>query len=284
MAGLDKRYGDLSSSSRASRDTHPSRAARPGALLLFRALAGIIGAFARKGSLQLNYRGLEEVSFGDGTGTQFKVRLNSLKTIFRIVKNPDLGCGESYMDEGWVLERGDLGGFLKMMCRNRTTAQESVPGKAIRAVDALLYRGHRNNPRKSRRNVAHHYDVGNDLYEAFLDRGMNYSCAFFEQPDQPLRDAQFNKLRTTIGRLEIPEGARVLDIGSGWGELTRLIASETVAGHVTGITLAKTQLDLARKQAAEMPGMRPEYRLVDYRVHAADHPGVYDRIVSIGMF
>ncbi len=285
MAELDKHYGDnLTKSSRKTDGREPNSANGLGHLLLFRSFAGIIGAFAKKGSLHLNYHGLEEMEFGDGMGPRFSVRLNTLRTIFRIVRNPDLGCGESYMDEGWVLEQGDLGGFLKMMCRNEEAASQSIPGKALRAASDFMFKGRRNNPHKSRQNVARHYDIGNDLYANFLDEGMNYSCAFFEEPDQTLRDAQLNKLRTTIRRLAIPDGTRVLDIGSGWGELTRLIASESGAGHVTGITLAKTQHDLARERAAEMPGHRPEYRLIDYRVHAADNPGAYDRIVSIGMF
>lgn len=251
---------------------------------MFRTLAPIIGAFAQKGSLRLNYRGRGEVSFGDGTGSPFKVRLNSLKTFFRVLKNPELGSGESYMNRDWVLERGDLGNFLKMMCRNEVTAQRSIPGKAVRAVGEILFRNRRNNPRKSRLNVAHHYDIGNDLYKAFLDDGLNYSCAFFETPDQSLRGAQLNKLRRTIDRLDVPDGARILDIGSGWGELTRMIASETGAAHVTGITLAKAQYDLACERAAKMPGDPPEYRLMDYRIHAAENPNAYDRVISIGMF
>jgi len=285
MAGLDKHYGDnLTKSSREAERREAGRDNRLLQLFLFRSFAGIIGAFAKKGSLRLNYRGLDEVEFGDGTGSRFSVRLNTLRTIFRIVWNPDLGCGESYMDEGWVLEQGDLGGFLKMMCENEEAASRSIPGKILRTASGFMFKGRRNNPHKSRQNVAHHYDIGNDLYSDFLDEGMNYSCAFFSEPDQSLRGAQLNKLRTTIRRLAIPEGARVLDIGSGWGELTRLIASESGAGHVTGITLARTQRNLALERAAEIQENRPEYRLIDYRVHAVDNPGAYDRIVSIGMF
>ncbi|MDH5410593.1 MAG: cyclopropane-fatty-acyl-phospholipid synthase family protein [Alphaproteobacteria bacterium] len=284
MAGLDKHYEPYAKQARHRENRDTGRTSRPIVLLLFRALAPIIGAFAKRGSLHLNYRGQVEVSFGDGTGPKHQVRLNNLKTVFRIMKNPELGCGESYMDQGWVLERGDLGSFLRMMCRNETVAKTSIPGKTMRAVSDILFRNRRNTPRKSRKNVAHHYDIGNDLYEAFLDEGMNYSCAFFAQPDQPLRNAQLNKLHTTIDRLQIPEGSSVLDIGSGWGELTRLIASETGARHVTGVTLATTQRDLARERAAELTGNRPEYLLVDYRVHAAQNPAAYDRIVSVGMF
>jgi len=284
VAGLDKHYGDLSNSSQAHQERIPNGTVPPGAITLFRTLAPIVGIFAKEGSLQLNYRGVDEVTFGDGTGPQFKVRLNTLRVMLRILKNPDLGAGESFMDEDWVLERGDFGAFIKMLCRNEAAAADTAMGATARKIAHVVYRTRRNNPRKSRQNVAHHYDIGNDLYSAFLDEGMNYSCAFFEQPDQSLREAQLNKLRTSMRRLEIPDGARVLDIGSGWGELTRLITSESNAKHVCGVTLAETQLQLARERAAELTGTRPEYRLVDYRVHAADNPGAYDRIISVGMF
>lgn len=284
MAGLDKHYGNLGGSAEPLKRQPPARAAQPAAQMAFRSLAPVIGAFAVKGSLTLNYRDLDEITFGDGSGPRFRVRLNSLKPILRIIRSPDLGCGESYMDGDWILERGDLGAFLKMVCRNEAEAERSIPGRAIRTAGAVLAKGGRNNPRKSRRNAAHHYDIGNDLYQAFLDEGMNYSCAFFKEPDQSLRDAQLNKLRTTIRRLDVPKEARVLDIGSGWGELTRLLAAETEATQVTGITLAEAQLELARKRAAEMPGNKPDYELIDYRVHAVKNPGAYERIVSIGMF
>lgn len=251
---------------------------------LFRVLAPVIGAFARRGRLQINYRDIDELEFGDGSGPLYRIRLNSLKTVFRVMRNPDLGCGECYMDKSWDLEEGDLGGLIEMFCRNEIAASHSIPGRAARLLSELLYKARRNSPRKSRRNAAHHYDIGNDLFERVLDEGMNYSCAFFETPDQSLRDAQLNKLRTTIDRLDVPRGARVLDIGCGWGELTRLIAEETRAGHVTGITLAEDQRDLARRRAGDKLGNWLDYRLVDYRIHAADNCGVYDRIVSIGMF
>lgn len=167
MVGLDKYFTDRLS--RTGTKTRKNLGVQPGSLLLFRSFAWIIGAFARQGSLCLNYRGLEEREFGDGTGPQFKVRLNTLRTIFRIVRNPEMGCGESYMDEGWILEKGDLSGFLRMMCRNQDAASLSIPGKALRVAGKLLFRGRRNNPRKSRRNVARHYDIGNELYEGFLD-------------------------------------------------------------------------------------------------------------------
>lgn len=251
---------------------------------LFRALAPVIGAFAQHGRLQINYRDVDRFECGDGTGSLYRIRLNTLRLVPRIILNPDLGAGEGYMNGEWEVERGDLAGLLGMFRRNEETASRSVWGRHIRYAGRVLRRARRISPRKARRNAAHHYDIGNDLYERFLDEGMNYSCAFFETAGQSLRDAQINKLRTTIRRLAIEPGSRVLDIGCGWGELTRLIANESNASHVVGITLAKRQRDLAQRRAGVLNNDRLEYRLVDYRVHAENTPGRYDRIVSIGMF
>jgi len=282
MFGTKKDFSESFRSDTAERQKRTSEDVQPNRL--FRMLAPVIGAFAQHGRLRMNYRGADEVEFGDGTGPLFRIRLNTLLVVLKVIRNPDLGCGECFMNGEWELVRGDLAGLIGMFCRNEQAASRSILGRRIRAVTTLLYKARRIGPRKARRNAAHHYDLGNDLYERFLDEGMNYSCAFFESPGQSLRDAQLNKLRTTIRRLGIEPGVRVLDIGSGWGELTRLIAGESPAGHVTGITLAENQLNLARERARALPGNRPEYRLIDYRVHARDNPGVYDRIVSIGMF
>ncbi len=253
-------------------------------LRLFRAMAPIIGAFAQHGRLQINYRDIDEIECGDGSGPLYRIRVNSLRLVPRIIINPDLGTGEGYMNGEWNVERGDLAGLIGMFCRNEGTAAKTVWGHHIRRVAKLWHRARRISPRKARRNAAHHYDIGNDLYERFLDAGMNYSCAFFQTPDQSLRDAQLNKLRTTIRRLAIGPGARVLDIGCGWGELTRLITEESDADSVTGITLAERQREFAQQRAGDRFGDRLDYRLADYRVHAQNNPRAYDRIVSIGMF
>ncbi len=250
----------------------------------FRLLAPVIGAFAKGGRLDLNYRDIANARFDDGGGPLYEMRIDSLRMFPRIVRNPDLGCGESYMDGLWNLNQGDLGGFLGLTLRNEAAMARTRRGRVLAALGRMVFRTAINDPAKSRENAAHHYDIGNDLYEAFLDEGMNYSCAFFETPDQKLRDAQLNKLRVTVSRLGVEPDMRVLDIGSGWGELGRTVVRETKAAQIVGITLAKNQLELARLRAADRFGNRLAYRLADYRVHAAENPGTYDRIVSVGMF
>jgi len=137
------------------------------------------------------------------------------------------------------------------------------------------------NPRgRARRNAAHHYDLDDRLYALFLDADRQYSCAYFESPQQSLDDAQLAKKRHVVAKLLVPPHGRVLDIGCGWGGLALYLA-ELCGARVTGITLSQRQLALARGRAAEK-GLadKVEFRLQDYR----DVPGKFDRIVSVGMF
>lgn len=252
-------------------------------VLLFRLLAPVIGIFARRGSLDVSYRGLATAHFGDGSGPRYRIKVESLRLFPRVLRSPDLGCGETFVDGQWSTETAELAGLLGMFLRNYRSATALPFGRLVRR-SADLAPARSIDRSKSRRNAAHHYDIGNDLYEAFLDSGMNYSCAFFERRDQPLREAQLNKLRTTAHRLAVADGMRVLDIGCGWGEMSRILANETDAGRVDGITLAENQLSLARERARVLNRAPPRYLLADYRDHADRNPGAYDRIVSIGMF
>ncbi len=239
----------------------------------------------RKGNVEIAYRDDPPVVLGDGAGPPFKAHISSARFLRRILPSPDLAIGEGYVDGEWDLQSGDLAKFIGTLLRNDEALRERLAMKAIIAVYDCLSDPHKiNDPAHSRKNVAHHYDIGNDLYRVFLDEGMNYSCAFFEYPGQSLRDAQLNKLRTTVRRLGVGPGMHVLDIGSGWGALTRTIARETEAERVVGITLAEEQYKLARERIAPEHGNRLGYLLQDYRVHAMQNPGAYDRIVSVGMF
>jgi cyclopropane-fatty-acyl-phospholipid synthase len=137
------------------------------------------------------------------------------------------------------------------------------------------------NPRRrARRNAAHHYDLHGRLYSLFLDADRQYSCAYFETPDQSLDDAQLAKKRHLAAKLLTTRNQRVLDIGCGWGGLALYLA-ETTGVRVTGITLSQEQLALAQVRAAER-GLsdEAEFRLQDYR----DVAEKFDRIVSVGMF
>jgi cyclopropane-fatty-acyl-phospholipid synthase len=136
------------------------------------------------------------------------------------------------------------------------------------------------NPRgRARRNVAHHYDLDGRLYSLFLDSDRQYSCAYFETPDQTLDDAQLAKKRHLAAKLLIDPGQSILDIGCGWGGLGLYLA-ELCGAHVTGITLSDEQLAYARGRASEKHFGTVDFRLQDYR----DVSERFDRIVSVGMF
>jgi cyclopropane-fatty-acyl-phospholipid synthase len=137
------------------------------------------------------------------------------------------------------------------------------------------------NPRsRSRRNVAHHYDLSDRLYDLFLDRDRQYSCAYFSNNNKTLDEAQHDKKRHIASKLLLKPGATVLDIGSGWGGMALYLARVSQA-DVTGITLSTEQLKVSNdRAAAEGLADRVHFHLRDYR----DENGKYDRVVSVGMF
>ena len=136
-----------------------------------------------------------------------------------------------------------------------------------------------NTRRGSRRNIAAHYDLGNEFYAQWLDRGMNYSSALFTQPDQTLEQAQDAKLDRVIALLDVAPGQRILEIGCGWGPISERLAADHDC-RITGITLSAEQLNLARARLERQASSQSwDLRLQDYR----DIDGRYDRIVSIEM-
>jgi cyclopropane-fatty-acyl-phospholipid synthase len=205
------------------------------------------------------------------------------RTLYRkLVFNPELHAGEAYMDGCLRFEEGSsLRDFLTLFSVNRLSLGSYPLQRALRRVSHVLRRFQQANPvGKARANVAHHYDLGNDLYKLFLDEGLQYSCAYFLHDDETLEDAQRNKLRLIAAKLNLKPGLRVLDVGSGWGELALYLASiEDI--DVTGVTLSEEQHALANARAQQL-GLsdRVRFRLCDYREVA----GRFDRIVSVGMF
>jgi cyclopropane-fatty-acyl-phospholipid synthase len=236
--------------------------------------------FIRQGSFDVTAAGGKRYTFGDGTGPAVAVRFTSAKAQRSVLLNPELRLGEAYMDGTFVVEQGSIADVLALLLRQERIA---VPKWALpwRLVRHAFRRLHQFNPRsRSRRNVAHHYDLDGRLYSLFLDADQQYSCAYFDTPDSSLDDAQLAKKRHLAAKLFIPPGSNVLDIGCGWGGLALYLAS--VAGaRVTGITLSREQHARASQRALEQGRANDAiFRLDDYR----DVAGRFDRIVSVGMF
>jgi cyclopropane-fatty-acyl-phospholipid synthase len=214
-------------------------------------------------------------------GPTATIRLHDRKLHTSLFFNPDLLVGEAYMDGRLTIEDGTLYDFLSIASANiyRLGAQ---PLQRLAAGLGRLVRGiQQHNPvGRAEAHVAHHYDLSGALYELFLDRDRQYSCAYFDDPSLGLDDAQIAKRRHIAAKLLLAPGQRVLDIGSGWGGLGLYLAGIADV-EVTGVTLSAEQHKLANERAAKR-GLSATVRFLkqDYR----ELSGRFDRIVSIGMF
>ncbi len=206
------------------------------------------------------------------------IHADSRATLRRLLVNPRLAFGELYMDGHWQPADGDLMGTLKVAMTMIGSAETPA---WIRRPRILLAKLHElNSPLRARRRVSHHYDLDHALYAAFLDRDLHYSCAYFHAPDLSLEAAQQAKCAYIAAKLDLRPGARVLDIGCGWGSLALYLA-EHHGAQVTGVTLSTEQLDVA-KMRAKQRGLQQQvkFRLQDYR----KVEGEFDAVVSVGMF
>jgi cyclopropane-fatty-acyl-phospholipid synthase len=216
--------------------------------------------------------------FQGGPGPEAVLILRHMDAVRRTLFGGDLGLAEAYMDGQW--ETPDLMALLELGQRNLQALSVGRPGLLHRLLDSLVHALRRNTRRGARRNIHHHYDLGNAFYKLWLDETLTYSCAIFDTPDQPLVQAQGNKYRHLLDLLQIEPGQHLLEIGSGWGGFA-LHAAKEAGCRVTSITLSEAQLKeaRARAKAAGLEG-QVSFELVDYR----DVEGEFDRIVSIEMF
>lgn len=197
------------------------------------------------------------------------IELRSPSTLWRILANPLLAFGETYVDGGWEPGRGGLLGVLEA-------------GHRLQLKQRRRYSlwSRLNDATASRRHVAHHYDLDESLYRAFLDDDLHYSCAYFRDASVPLEQAQRDKCDYIARKLDLRPGARVLDVGCGFGGLAMYLA-ERHGAAVTGVTLSRRQFDVASRRIRER-GLdhRVALALADYR----EVRGEFDAIVSVGMF
>jgi cyclopropane-fatty-acyl-phospholipid synthase len=233
------------------------------------------------GTLAIRTASGASFTLGDGTGKPVAIRFRSHAAERGILLDPEMKFGEAYMDGSVVVEEGSIADVLAVILRQRRDGRPPLFARPQWFIRYLYRRLLQFNPRPwARRNVAHHYDLDGRLYSLFLDADRQYSCAYFEAPDQSLDDAQLAKKRHLAAKLLLSPDLRVLDIGCGWGGLGNYLA-ETAGTQVTGITLSQEQHTFARTRAAERGlANRTDFRLQDYR----DVTGPFDRIVSVGMF
>ena len=218
-----------------------------------------------------------------GAGDPFiKIKLINKSIEKKLFRNPSLYLGEGYMNEEILIEDGNLEELIDVLTSSYDDFvrynyiyrfYENFSGyfKVFQQLNETL---------KSKQNVAHHYDLKEDLYKLFLDKDMPYSCAYFHNDNISLEQAQIDKKKHIINKLQIKKNMNVLDIGCGWGGMAIEIAKQTGA-KVKGITLSENQFATASKRAQE-EGLseKVSFRIQDYRNEITK----YDRIVSIGMF
>jgi cyclopropane-fatty-acyl-phospholipid synthase len=246
-----------------------------------RFLPKLFRAAIRNGRLTLVGANGETMEFGgQGPGPEVRIRLTDASLDWKIFINPELKAAEAVMNGGLVVEEGSIHDFITLFFVNKrqfdmNSNQIFWNGLARRFRRVMQH----NTVLNARRNVAHHYDLGNDFYRLWLDEDLQYSCAYFETGTETLEQAQTAKKRHIASKLALKPGQTVLDIGCGWGGMALYLASVADV-KVVGVTLAEEQLKVARERAQAM-GLadRVEFRLQDYR----DVPEVFDRVVSVGM-
>jgi cyclopropane-fatty-acyl-phospholipid synthase len=244
-------------------------------------LGMLLAKIVENGTLTVTWPNGKTSVYGNGA-PRAAVRFIGSLTPLRIALRPDLAFGEAYMDGRVVVEEGTITDVLEIIISNFGMHGLPESMQFARHIRRLFRWIAQFNPAsRSRKNVAHHYDLSGELYDLFLDADRQYSCAYFSEPKMTLEQAQVAKKRHIMAKLNLDRsGLSVLDIGSGWGGLGLQLAREASA-DVTGITLSTEQLALSNRRAAEAglaDHCRFEFR--DYR----DVGGPFDRIVSVGMF
>lgn len=267
----------------------PNEDALPvGKLAVLRGLAGTRDAWLlaildralpqlENGRMRLRLPSGRATVLGSGAGLEADLEVRSLALLRRTLLRGTVGFAESYINR--EIETTSLANVFRWFLDNFDRLDRAGAGWfKVRSPDRLAHRRRANTRQGSRRNIAAHYDLGNDFYRHWLDDGMTYSSGLFSDGAATLEEAQRDKYAAIADALAVRPGMRVLEIGCGWGGMAETLARR--GAHVTAITLSREQYNYARERIAKA-GLsdRVEVRLEDYR----DVTGMFDRIVSVEM-
>lgn len=245
-------------------------------------LQRVVSGLVRTGNLSITGPDGRKHSFGDGTGDPVHIHIKTARAARAMAIDPMLAVPEAYMDQEVDIIEGDTLDLLRVAFQNMDPS--GIDAFFTKAIEGFRHAFRRlqqvNTTTRSRRNVQRHYDLSGDLYKLFLDKDMQYSCAYFETPDATLEEAQAAKKRHLAAKLRMKTGQTVLDIGSGWGGLGLYLA-KTFEADVLGVTLSTEQHGVATERAqAEGLENHVHFEIKDYR-NISER---FDRIVSVGMF
>jgi len=224
--------------------------------------------------------GVTRLCGGRAPGPNGPITLNNSRMVPRMILGGNVGLGESYLDGDW--DSPNLADFLTVGAMNYEALDATLNGSMLyRLANRLIHHGFNSNSKRgSRKNIAHHYDLGNDFYERWLDPSMTYSSAEFDETAPDLESAQARKYDLLADRLGLGPQDSVLEIGCGWGGFAERVAKQRGA-KVTGITISRQQHDYAKsRMQREGLNEKVDIRLIDYR----DLQGQFDHIASIEMF
>ena len=221
----------------------------------------------------------QKVYSGGQVGPTADIQINSWKLVPRLLLSGDMGLAESFLSGEW--ETSNLTQLILLGDINERALGNAVtPSKFINLIEKLRHQRRDNSKRGSRRNIAAHYDLGNEFYSHWLDNSMSYSSALFTDFGEELEVGQNRKYQRLAKALKLKEGDQVLEIGCGWGGFAEIAAKEYKC-NVVGITLSNEQAKFAQRRMQENQlSNLVDIRIEDYR----DVQGSFDKIVSIEMF
>jgi len=228
----------------------------------------------------IDYDGKKYIFGNSEPFTSIKFHKKDIKK--KLYLNPELYLGESYVDGDITIENGDLETFINIVSKNYNYIVKDFTHHILDLINLFAEFFQRGNLQDiSKKNVSHHYDINEEIYKLFLDKDMQYSCAYFHNENISLDQAQIDKKNHLIKKLNINKNnMKVLDIGSGWGGMALQIAKDTGA-YVKGVTLSDNQYITSKKRAKELSlDSKVDFDLIDYR----NLNEKFDRIISVGMF